>query len=382
MLMRARALAFSGLCFLGQLTFTAAADNDSKIVFRRTDIDLKQYSLSTDDFPKVAFSGDGQMLCVWWGLGKSPVKFLVFDLDGKSLSGWKNTNHMEFLQEFPMIAWRWTSGEFAQGANFGSGEAFNFNRDLSRGVRIVVPANRASPVTAEMWKLSEPKHKLWSQPLPGSRDVVAYATPVGILNDWNNGSEFINLDGQRCAELDPQTGEIKRTFTFGPIETDEESKLKAKKFGVSEDEADAVKFFVGERAYDAKRRWIACGSGNGQRTRVIDVARPEKILFEANSNANPFRPRGGSWRVDRVEFLAEGNYLVTETVYSRRFGPFKYLTEVFDTSSWRSVWESKDPKTHSVTLSPDGRAMAYVRGTTVVICPFVTKEVITKSSKP
>ena len=75
----------------------------------------------------------------------------------------------------------------------------------------------------------------------------------------------------------------------------------------------------------------------------------------------------------RVDFLAHGKYLVAASSLSNRFVPYQFINEIYETSSWRMVWSSEDSKLQSVTLTPDGKTMAYVRGTTLVICPFEPK---------
>jgi hypothetical protein len=74
-----------------------------------------------------------------------------------------------------------------------------------------------------------------------------------------------------------------------------------------------------------------------------------------------------------IGFFAGGRLLAAEYEYERRFGPYKHETEVYDTSSWKTVWKSDDSKIQSFTLSPDGRTMAYVRGTVLIIAPFQPK---------
>jgi hypothetical protein len=392
-------VAVSAFFLLGQATIVSWAAAASNSTAQRIQVDLKRHSVARDDFPKVLFSEDGRTLCTWWGLGNGPVKFVVLDLGGKTLGGSDETNCMDLLRGFPTIAWRWKHGEFVRDAQRGGLQAFTFSPDLSLGLKIVVPKrwpNGSGPVTAELWKLSEPMSKVWSRPLsrpweppalaseiegkqrislppiPSSGFAVQYAAPIGRLNDLASGPVFINADGNNCCELDTKTGEILKTFTFGPIESDTEAHLRAKRFGAAEDYELMLKFRAGNCAYEPARGWIACGATQDRRTRVIAVSQPEKILFEVNSDSNPIQPFGGSWRVAHVGFLAGGRYLVAASEYVRRFGPYEYITEIFETSSWRIAWKSDDAKLQSVALSPDGDTMAYTRGTTLVICPFGT----------
>lgn len=339
----------------------------------RVEANLRPWSITwEDDFPQTEFSKTGEHICLWLGLSLGPVAFQVFDISGRKLGGSESPDYSGLLGEFPAIAWRWNRTEFVKGANFGGTEAFGFNADLSRGIRVVVPTNGVGPVVAEMWDLLEPPHRLWTQTLGQLQQVssLRYAKPIGRFCEWRSGSAFIQLSGRSCAELDARTGEVRRRFTFGPIESFADARAQAKKLGWPEGDAGHLIFGAGCSDYDEKRTWIACGSWYDRRVRVFDVGRPEKLLFETYANAQPVRPGVGEWRVEEVKFLAGGSYLKAEYGFSARRGKAKRVLEIYETGSWRTVWQSGDAKLHGVTLAPDGRTMAYVRDAKLIVCAF------------
>jgi hypothetical protein len=336
-----------------------------------TRVDLAQYSLKRDDFPEATFSASGGRVCVWWGpqMGHRP-NFLVFDGEGRLLARTLATNDPIAMRDFPLLAWWGAPAEFLARQGHRS---VAFSRDLSLGLRIVAPTISVKPFViddfgtnaAEMWHVDEPMRRLWSEALP---DKTIDPKPFGPLNDWPRAPVLINLNGETCAELDAKTGKIKKTFEFGPIESDEEAERRARRFGELDDSAG---FFAGTADYDRTHDWIACGCSHDRRVRVIARTAPTRVIFEANSNANPYVD-GVPWNVREVSFLAQGRYLEAVFTLSHRYLPFRHETEIYDTASWRTAWKTKDSSTRSVTLSPDGRKLAYIslRGPTLVIQPF------------
>ncbi len=63
-------------------------------------------------------------------------------------------------------------------------------------------------------------------------------------------------------------------------------------------------------------------------------------------------------------------YLKDEYVFSGRSRRGKQEIEIYQTSSWRKVWQSDDAKLHGLTLAPDGRTIAYVRDGKLMMMPF------------
>ena len=95
------------------------------------------------------------------------------------------------------------------------------------------------------------------------------------------------------------------------------------------------------------------------------------MVFEANAEMNPVRPWGGDWRVRRVQFLADGKYVLAEYKFRGR-GTSTVLepTEIFETRTWKVVWKENDLEIKSVTLSPDGKKIAFLRANTLEVRPF------------
>jgi hypothetical protein len=116
---------------------------------------------------------------------------------------------------------------------------------------------------------------------------------------------------------------------------------------------------------------LACGAFYDKRVRILDIAQPVKVVFEANTDVNPAQPPGGTWEVRRVEFAGDGRYLIVRYDFGGRLTKVSIdCTEVFEVRSWRSVWKEEDSSIGSVTLSPDCRLLAFVRNNAIDIIPF------------
>ena len=62
-----------------------------------------------------------------------------------------------------------------------------------------------------------------------------------------------------------------------------------------------------------------------------------------------------------MEF-AGGRYLIAELHFGGRgcLSP-RNVTEIYDADTWKVVWRSTSSEITNITISPDGRTMAYAR---------------------
>ena len=161
-------------------------------------------------------------------------------------------------------------------------------------------------------------------------------------------------------------------FPLGPIESDSEAVQRKKKFGLHVDDSDpALRFSAYCLSQDTAKGWLACGAFDDKRVRVVQMASNGPMVFEANTEVNPSQPWGGNWMVHRVEFLADAKYLLAEYDFGGR-GTSTVLrpTEIFETATWKIVWKNSDPETGGITLSPDGKRMAFLRGDVLEVHAF------------
>jgi hypothetical protein len=285
----------------------------------RVEVGLTQYGLSWEkNNPRLLFSRDAKGVCLWWRFGYPdsddeayPAKFLIFDLAGRRLGAWSDTNFLQALRPFPGLAWRWTRRDFNAPSTNRYVSRTAFSDDLSIGVRITVPKldyldmdkPPADLYVAEMWRLSGAVQNLWSVEVPAGQVVMVNvhefigtqfdADNVPLLpHNWASQPLLVNLDDETCAELDPGSGKIVRTFTYGPVEKGGKAKVPAERLGGSEGGSHR-QFSAYACVYEPTHRWIACGSSKDRRMRVIEISASEKVLFEAPGPASPPWLAGG-----------------------------------------------------------------------------------------
>jgi len=329
-------------------------------------IDLQNYTRSGVG---VEFATDARSVCVWWwpdppigDFRKLPVEFVVFDLHGGVLNVSSNTlSRAEALRAFPSLVWRETQQEFVKSA-----VGWAFAHDFSQGLRI--RRTRDSEHTAEMWALPARGEPIWSVHLPR----CTQPEPVKILLAPTDKTILINLTGSQGIVLDRDTGKTQYTFPFGPIESDAEALQRKKKFGFrSADDGHSLQFIAYALSQDTSNGRLACGAFFDKRIRVVEVAPSGNLVFEANTDVNPSRPIGGNWKVQRVQFLADGNYLLAQYEFGGR-GTTTVLNpvEILETRTWKRVWKESDLGIRGVTLSPDGTTLAFLRDDGLEIHPF------------
>ncbi len=361
------------LCVILGLPYSSLSQAHSATVTNRKAsdrVDLHHYFDPSKDETWLTFAESGRSVCVWWwphtrpgDFNKEPGEFLVFDVRGQQLANSREVaNRASVLADFPIVAWRETCGRFLEDS-----VGWAFRSDLSREMRI----RQAGPgrFATEMWKLPPQTEPLWSTSLPSD---ALDPRPVGLLFSSDSKRLIIATTPQTGVLMDQETGKIERSFSFGRIESDADAVRRRKRFRLKVSDADpSLKFASLCMACDPQRELLACGGFFDKRVRVIRIGSPGRVLFEANTDVNPALPKGGTWMVQRVEFLSGGKYLLTEYHFGGR-GTDLVLepTEIFDTATWKIVWEESDVDIRKVTLSPDGKLIALFRGSTLEIHRF------------
>jgi len=367
-------LVLSAACSAYCRTSAAAAAASSEYVGRRPlRIDLGQMVPAERDVVKLFFSADGQMVCAWWhdwrvvrtnyGSVRRTDQFRVFDLAGKQLCSSQDADRTLLWTNFPLVAWRDTQTAFITNA-----VGWLFDPAHAWAVRVLdLPTFWG--VRIECWSLPYVSNAdpVWSREM----DRVFSCRPVGKVDPAGDELLFA-LQHARALILSRRTGETIREFTLGRAETEEELAKRKLRFGLHFAEGDpALSFSPRAFSYDERKHLLACGASFDKRVRVVDITAPVRVVFEANSDANPAKPRGGTWKVSRVEFVASGKYLIAGYDFGGRLTTVSIdSTEILDTETWRTAWKEEDPKIGSVTLSPDGSLLAFVRDKGIEFIPF------------
>ena len=229
-----------------------------------------------------------------------------------------------------------------------------------------VPPN---PPTAriDLYDLKK-QRTLWSKDIPTFQD----AKKLILIPGATQTIALVLFGGMKGVLLDAGTGNFVTEFSYGPVESRDEVKSRKERFRLDLPEDDpALRFSGTSFAVEPRNRLLAVGCMNDRRVRVLTLDPPYRLLLELHSDEHPRRPEGGSWRVDRVDFAANGRFLIVESYFAGR-GTRKVLrpTEIYETEGWKKVWETNDATIQAVTLSPDGTKIAYIQKDTLKIALF------------
>lgn len=319
----------------------------------------------------IQFSPTGERLCLWWPKdsqdARFPSRWLVLGTNGVLISSWTNRVVDDLNLGFPTLftARKWRDC-------FTNTTAHAMDKDGASCVR-AFPATDYNPphrptCGIEMIRLGADSHSVWRKELKNFHNIAFLA----FLPHVDGTNLIVGFKGSHGFFLDAVTGSTISDFTYGSIESDEAAVQRKKKFRLKySDDDPALRFSAGVFAFDSGKRLLAVGGFHDCRVRVLSLVAPVPVLFEANTDKNPQIPRGGSWQVHWLDFVASGKYLVVEYFFAGR-GTDVVLrpTEIFETEHWQKVWQVDDRNIHSITVSPDGTMIALIRKNVLEIRPF------------
>jgi len=369
----------------------------------KLEIPLSQYG----DFSRGAksahlvFSGDSKQICLWWSQGlvnfSSPAHWIVFSTTNADLLASSADDAVEMrqlLRDFPFLAptVRW-------GDCFTNATAYYVNEDARHALRASpnisfahTPegARRLSPGAlpgdnlikrfsfdilslrlpsiVAMIHLGEDKKVIWSANIFDENRVVKF----GLLGSSENVEKRILAlcEGKTGYVLNYDTGDILATFTYGPIETEQELLKRKRRFTPLRSKQNfSFEFDANRITLDPHLRFIGVGCRNDRRVRVISL-QDFSVVHEFHADENPYWPPGGSWKTVDVRFSPSGNYLIIESLHGGRLASGKRVTEVIDMKSWNVIKEIHDLNTHSIAISSDDNYMAYIQNNIMKILPF------------
>lgn len=178
--------------------------------------------------------------------------------------------------------------------------------------------------------------------------------------------------------LDRKSGGIVDTFRVDGNATGAELSAYARKLKPSKiedlDGYSYLQFNPCRGDCNPGRHLLALGAFYGRRIRLFSLDPPYPLLFEANTFDNPILPGGGTWCVNDVRFVG-GHYLIAEYQFAGRSRVIPcqsyHTTDIFDLDTWKRVWHESRDEVTNVTLSPDGKKLALLRGGALEIGDFV-----------
>jgi hypothetical protein len=328
------------------------------------------------------FSLDGNLVLCWW-LPEPPVgdytkmlgKCVVFDLRGNRLreaSDERGLLTSKYELMFPTTAAREHFAWFLRDTNEAKVTLWGFPADYSVGFRLLKAEGDFSPATAELWRLAPATARLWSVPSPSH---LASDGLAGFLKGGGATNILLAPWGLHAYVLSATDGKVLETFYYGKPETEADQDAFRRRFGITAELDDpSLSFFARALSFDQVGGLMACGASDDRRVRILTVAAPHRVVFEAHASDSPRRPSGGTWSVVSVSFDAGGRYLAAAYEFAGRLTTKRItIGEVFDTRSWQVVWSAEGRGRSTVRpprISPNGDAMALVKDNWLEIRPF------------
>ena len=332
--------------------------------------------------PELEFSPDSKYIGVhllpWHQAGNKAAGVIrVYDEKGQLVPGAVDKRDAlvgEYFRMFPGIAWRTHFADFVRDAGERFGTWWGFTPDYKSEARLVSSRKDRFPYgeiwTAQFWQLAPARKLMWSTEFP---DVIRSLKLVSFFH--REGKEYVLLAfaGIRGGVvLSREDGRVVERLTYGPIETEKDRRAYKRKFDLGSVRDSSLDFSPCVFAFEPSLRLLACGAFCGRRVRVLSMDTTHKVVFEANTNDHPYRPRGGVWCVTGLRFAGDKYLIVDYRFGGRLTSLFLDPTDIFEVGTWKRVWHENSLTISHVTLSPDGKKMALIRGKDwLEIGPFV-----------
>jgi hypothetical protein len=354
-----------------------------------TSIDISDYG---NTFCTIEFSNNNKYVSLLWlSTGKNengPQASVIYDIDGNKITDAFDTNGYlvpKYLKLFSKIitkmsnTYYWPQNEkikfLAPNEDFlNNAKWWFFSDNFSTCLKLVNPRSAEDGnklklnesggeiiCTAELWKMLPKKQLLWSIDLP---EELSDIEEGGFFQNGENNYILIVYNLEKAIVLSQDNGKLLYAFNYNRDQSSIERSLYYKdeiayrKLGLG--------FSASKAAFDPNNNILACGELTGARVRIFSLNQKGKLIFEANSNIEPHRPKGGVWRVNRVELASKGKYLIVEYLFAGRGTSKTYsVIEIYDTNTWSKVWVWKSSNNNidicNVTISLDGEKMALIK---------------------
>jgi hypothetical protein len=330
-------------------------------VGEHTAVDVSQYVYPPDD--RLEFATNDKYLLLWsvnlreTGQGALPDaytktlgKSLVLNFRGEHITEATDEDgqlRSPYIDLFPQTSYRSVHAEFIKNA-----ENWGLSPDGQYGVKTIKRLSNegylAPPHSIQLWNLGQAT-------MHWELDVAEmYELPFVI--------EFVVWEQQECVLL----------VSFNKLQI------------VSRETGDVLgkhmfdggfSAFSLATTYNRTKRWLVCGEFGelgGRRVRVYSIDLPFTLLSEVMVGASHHAPSDGIWHINRLMVSGNGEYLVAQyRMYSGRFiARTSFPTDVYDTGTWELVWYEDMADVHTVTISPDGERMAFLRESVLEIGEF------------
>ena len=325
----------------GRLKPTPGQTNE----FHPVVIDLAQPIKSWRTAPELAFDKSSRLICGVWRpyeqRGKTGQEFhyQIFDENGQLQCHSDGLLNQHLVLEFPRLAAMALHPALIMTGQFTNRYLEDRRWDAAPDSTSLVRVRNGEGHSAviELWKLSTPEVKQWEWKTSGKYSRPECEPRYEVLHGKNViavecGDKTVFLDAGAGTELD----------------------------SISYENPQEV-YIAGATCLIPQRGYFVCARYDSKRLRVISLAAPHRILREVGAQGSHLF---GSWSTQHIECSSDGRFLLKESSYGSRLLPGSCDTMVFDTATWKTVWQVP----HGfVLMSPDGKKLAIQEDTRLEI---------------
>lgn len=343
-------------------------------------IDLRPFGGACKAFE---FSRDGNYICLWWlpdsvagDRHKLSGHTVVVDLHGNKVENATNERGElvpDFAEKFTELGWKAHYADFVRDTPTRKTTLWGFTDNRSVGIRLLKEfSNLATTGTLELYSLEQTPVRIWATDFEVG---VEERGKVGFFKSETGDRILVAMTGMMGYIFSKADGQLMDKFTYGRPETENELLARRRRFSLPGEKDDSEGHFgASQLAFDPTSKLLACGDHESRRFRVIAVEASHKVMFEANADDDPHKPRGGVWGITRMFFDGGGRYLVVGYQFGgRQTSKYYEPVEIFDTSTWKIVFSVNHPGISSVVpprISPDGKTLALQNGLWLEIGEF------------
>jgi len=229
-----------------------------------------------------------------------------------------------------------------------------------------IPNPYDARTTMEMWQLDPATNKIWEDTYKGP-----YKPNSGTFYP-KGGSNYLLLvifhDVRIYSCNDRKLVHSLSLFIETPKE---ELQNRIKQFHLQNwCSASDVEFEPIEMAFSPERELVACQDQTSKRFRVFSTKPDSGLVYKGNENESPksessWRYASGPWLCDGIQFGGGGKYLLVSYQLGTRarFRPIpqQLVTEIYDTDTWKLIWQKNTEHIRNISISNDGKKVVLMR---------------------
>jgi hypothetical protein len=268
------------------------------------------------------------------GLGLS----IIFNLSGGKIDAVNEKGEImdAFVDMFPKTTYRQKFGEYLKGS--GHWVLSNDGKFCVKSPDKYDPILQPFKHPVELWNVST-KELVW-------RAYIKDPTIVLL--------QFIDFQGKECILI----GCTRKIYIFykddGQLVKEIETYFTANKFSFVE-----------------SRRLLAFGAFTGKRVDIFSLNNLEKPLYQINPSSYRSDSKKGHWKVRTLNFSADGKFLITQFLLTGLHGKKPNMdTEIYNMDTMKICWQENTLNFDNVTISPNGKKIAFMCGNILEMCDF------------